>query len=71
MTTVINTPPSNDGSGVGLGLIAGIIIAIGVIGLFIYYGLPALRKEEPKNQNTNINIQLPPLFAPNDNSNTK
>ncbi|MDO8667962.1 MAG: hypothetical protein Q7K35_02575 [bacterium] len=45
MTTVINNP-SGGGSenSSSLGIIFGVIIAIVLIGLFFFYGLPALRR---------------------------
>lgn len=54
MTTIINTPPSGESSDSGLGLILGIIIAIGLVALFLIYGLPALRQSNNQPSNTNV-----------------
>lgn len=60
MTTVINSPGSNEGSGAGL--IIGVIIALVIIALFFVYGLPALRGNGGSNdRGTNINVQIPDL----------
>ena len=61
MTTIINTPGSNNnGDDSGLGIIAGILIAIIAIVLFFIYGLPAIRgNEAPKDDDVNINVTLP------------
>lgn len=59
MTTIINTPGgSNDSSGVGL--IMGLILAVVVIGLFVYFGLPMIRGTQPQEQPVNkIEITVP------------
>ncbi len=64
MTTVINTPPTNNGESTGFGLIIGIILTVLVIGLFFIYGLPALRnsgenRPQTENSNTEIRVTLP------------
>lgn len=43
MTTIVNTPSSND-SGNGMGMIIGSLILLVSIFLFFVYGLPALRQ---------------------------
>lgn len=57
MTTIVNTPPRGDSSDSGLGLILGVIIAIGLVVLFIVYGLPAIRQSQTP-ASTNI-ITIP------------
>lgn len=57
MTTVINTP-GNSNSDSGFGLVFGIIIAIGLVVLFVIYGLPALRRNNG-GDNLNVNVTLP------------
>ena len=65
MATVINNPgntTSDDGAGVGLGMIVGIILAVVVIALLAIYGIPALRISSAPTQPagaTNINVTLP------------
>lgn len=60
MTTIINTPPSGNSSDSGLGLILGVLIAIGLVALFFVYGIPAIRKSQTPNNTTNIiNIPVP------------
>lgn len=51
MTTVINNPGGEGGSGVGI--IVGVVLAIAIIAIFFIYGLPALRNN---NGGTNINV---------------
>ena len=58
MATVINNP--GDTSGSGAGLIIGIIVAIVLIGLFVFYGVPALRD----GGSTNVNVDLPSVNLP-------
>lgn len=59
MTTIINTPPSGENSDSGLGLVLGIIIAIGLVALFIIYGLPALRQSQTPSNTNVITIPVP------------
>ena len=54
MTTIVNTPRS-DNTDSSLGVIFGVLLAIGLIILFFVYALPALRGE----RRTDININLP------------
>lgn len=66
MTTVINNPSGGNGDGGSSGVIVGVLVAIVIIGLFVVYGLPALR-----NQNrgtTQIKVELP--SAPSVNTGT-
>ncbi len=44
MTTVVNTPPSNNQGGNGMGFLVGIVLLIVVGFLFFVYGLPMLRQ---------------------------
>lgn len=60
MTTIINTPGTNDNG--SSGLIAGIIIAVVIIALFFLYGLPAIRQNSapaPKDPGINIDVTIP------------
>ncbi len=60
MTTVINTPSSGQSSDSGLGLIVGVIIALALVALFFFYGLPAIRNNSNNPGNTNvITVPLP------------
>ncbi len=61
MTTIINTPPSQSSDeGVGMGLIAGILIAAVLGILFFIYGLPMIWGGAEKQSDTqNIEIQIP------------
>ncbi len=61
MTTIINTPPSGENSDSGLSLVVGVVIAIGLIVLFIVYGLPALRQNNNEPTTTNTTIIAPGL----------
>jgi len=64
MTTIINTPGGSNGdSGSGLGLIIGVLVAIGLVVLFVVYGLPALRNNQ-KPSSTNINVTIPDVIPP-------
>ena len=57
MTTVINSPGESSDS--ALGIIFGVLLAIGLIVLFLVYGLPAIRSERVDNGGVNLNITLP------------
>ena len=64
MTTVINSPTpvtTDDGAGIGLGMVFGVIITIALIILFVVFGIPALSKgqQQPAQPGTNINVTLP------------
>ncbi len=43
MTTIVNTPPQNQDSGGGMGMIVGAIILVVLVFLFFVYGLPVIR----------------------------
>ena len=43
MTTVINTPPANNGDASGFGFVVGVLFVIVVIGLFVLFGLPYVK----------------------------
>ncbi len=70
MTTIINTPGNRDASDSSLGLIIGIIVAIGLVILFIVYGLPALRRNGTTGSQTNISVTAPSVGNPAPSSTT-
>lgn len=43
MTTIVNTPPQNQDSGGGTGMIVGAIILVVLVFIFFVYGLPVIR----------------------------
>jgi hypothetical protein len=63
MTTILNSPREGSSeTGTAFGLIIGLIVTVGIIALFFYYGLPAIQgtNQVPKAADeTNINLQLP------------
>lgn len=68
MTTIINTPPTKESSDSGLGVILGIIVALIIVALFFFYGLPAIRGSSaaPEADSVNVNVQLPPATTDTD-----
>lgn len=72
MATIVNNPQPGDNrtveSGDGIGIIAGVIIAILLIVLFVVYGLPALNgrnQATTPTPGTDVNVTLPtPSPAP-------
>ncbi len=67
MATVINNP-DHSGSDSGVGLIVGILIAVVVIFLFFFYGLPAMRNNQaaPSDGSIDVNVDMPDnTFSPN------
>ena len=46
MATIVNTPAPQQDSG-GMGFLIGAVILIGFLGIFVFYGLPALRNMGP------------------------
>ncbi|MDQ3245240.1 MAG: hypothetical protein M3P22_02775 [bacterium] len=66
MTTIINTPGGgNSDNSSGLGLIVGVLVAIGLVALFFIYGWPAIRKNQAGGQpnSTNINVTVPDVTS--------
>lgn len=63
MTTIVNTPPSGENSGSGMGMVFGVIIAIVLIALFFIYALPAMRTntvpQSGDNGDIDVNVKLP------------
>ena len=64
MTTVINTPGSNDdGSGSSTNIVLIVILLLVIIGLFFVYALPAMRDSQAVPQNNDgsidVNVKLP------------
>lgn len=58
MTTIINTPPTTESS--GHGFLIGLIAVIIMVGMFMYFGLPAIRNTEP----SQINVAVPQVDVP-------
>lgn len=70
MSTVINNPSENNGSGTsgGAGVVIGAVIVILVLVVAIIYALPYVRSRldaTSKPVNPTINVQLPSLPSPN------
>lgn len=70
MSTVINNPGENNGSGTsgGIGVVIGAIIVLLLLGVAIIYALPYIRSridETSKPANPTINVQLPSIPIPN------
>ncbi|MDO8482558.1 MAG: hypothetical protein Q7S86_01915 [bacterium] len=63
MTTIINTPPTENSSDSGLGIVLGVIIGLILIVLFFVYILPTMRGTMPptpqKSDSIDVNIKLP------------
>ncbi len=64
MTTIINTPPTSqtvESADSGMGIILGVLFGILLVVLFLIYGLPAIRANnpQPKPDSINVNVQLP------------
>ncbi len=60
MTTVINNPGGASGEGSGAGMVLGVIIGIILIGLFVIYGLPAIRgNKAAEDGSIDVNLNLP------------
>ncbi|MDO8594917.1 MAG: hypothetical protein Q7R93_05430 [bacterium] len=60
MTTVINTPPTQESSDSGVGILLGVIVGLVLIALFFVYALPAIRgTEAQKSDSIDVNIKLP------------
>ncbi len=55
MTTIIN--PGNNSDSSGAGLIIGVVVALVLVVLFFVYGLPAIRGNQ--NKDVNINVEIP------------
>ena len=56
MTTIVNSP--RDSADSGLGMVFGVLLAIGIIVLFLIYGLPAIRGNNGS-EGINIDVNLP------------
>lgn len=58
MATIINTPGNgNDSSGVGV--VAGVIIALALVGLFIVFVLPGIRNNKaPADTDTGVDVNV-------------
>lgn len=61
MATIINNP-GEGGGGSGLAIVVGVLVALALVGLFIVYGLPALRgggAPAPESGGVDVNVELP------------
>lgn len=69
MTTIINNPGTGDeGDGPAIGVIIGILLALIVGGILLFYFLPELRgTKEPDTTTTEIKIELPVTPTPKTN----
>ncbi|MFH0773565.1 MAG: hypothetical protein V1922_04620 [bacterium] len=59
MTTVINNPAPAADSG-GNGFLMGVIILVGFIIIFLYFGIPAIKRMGP----IQLNIPAPQVVVP-------
>lgn len=63
MTTIVNTPPQNQDSNGGMGVIIGVVALVIFVYIFFVYGLPAIRGAAapqinvPDKVDVNINSQ--------------
>ena len=57
MTTIVNTPPSND-TGSGMGMLIGLVVVIVLGFLFFVYGLPAIRNMRVGTPQINVPSQI-------------
>jgi len=59
MTTIVNSPtPTTDSS--GNSFLLGIIIVVGFIVIFLYFGIPAIRRMGP----VQVNVPAPQVVVP-------
>lgn len=57
MTTIVNTPPATDSS--GNGFVIGAVVIVGLVILFIFAGLPAIRQMKPAQVNVPTQVVVP------------
>jgi Na+-transporting methylmalonyl-CoA/oxaloacetate decarboxylase gamma subunit len=60
MTTVVNNPAPQADTG-GNGFLIGIIVFIGFVAIFLFFGIPALRRMGP----VEVNAPAPQVNLPN------
>lgn len=60
MTTIVNSPTPTTNSG-GTGFLIGTLILLGFIGIFIYFGIPAMKQMGL----FQMNIPTPQVVVPN------
>ncbi|MBP9669795.1 hypothetical protein KBD75_00125 [Candidatus Woesebacteria bacterium] len=58
MTTVVNNPARSSESG-GYGFLLGVIAIIVLVALFVFYGVPAIRRMGPAQITVPTEIQMP------------
>ncbi|MFZ2200134.1 MAG: hypothetical protein WAV40_05110 [Microgenomates group bacterium] len=58
MTTIVNNPASQSESG-GYGFLLGIIAIITLVVIFVFYGVPALRRMGPAQITVPTEIKMP------------
>lgn len=58
MTTIVNNPPPAENSGGGMNMIIGLVVLLVVGYLFIFYGLPAIRKMQVGTPQINVPSQI-------------
>lgn len=59
MTTIVNSPAPTTDSG-GTGFLIGVVVFIGFIIIFLYFGLPAIRRMGP----VQVNVPAPQVNIP-------
>lgn len=64
MTTIINTPAQNSDDSSSVAMIVGMLLALGLIALFLLYAFPQLRGEtfstdDTKKTTTEIKVDVP------------
>ncbi len=64
MATIINTPRDTDSSDSFVDIILGIILLLVIVGIFFFYALPAIERQNdataqsPQNDSIDVNVQL-------------
>ncbi len=59
MTTIVNSPAPDSGSG-GYGFLIGILILVGFVITALYFGIPALQRMDP----VQVNVETPEINVP-------
>ena len=59
MTTIVNSPTPTNDSG-SSGFLIGVVVIIGFVILFIYFGIPAIRNMGP----IQLNVPAPQVVVP-------
>ena len=68
MSTIINNPGGGETeTGIGIGMVLGILVVLAVVILFVFYGIPALRNNTAKDTTTTIKIEVPNPVQTNKN----